>query len=203
MRIFVAGATGVIGRRLVPLLISGGHQVAAMTRSPDKAGPLREMGAHPVVCDVFDADRLRSEVAAARPDLVVHQLTDLPDEADRIPLHADRHARIRTEGTANLLAAASSAGADRVIAQSVAWTLPGAAGAAVASLERQVLDYPGIVVRYGQFYGPGTYHVDSPPPEPRIQIDAAAEQTVELLSILPPAVVTIVDVVRNDDAPGG
>jgi hypothetical protein len=90
-----------------------------------------------------------------------------------------------------------------VIAQSVAWTLPGAAGAAVASLERQVLDYPGIVVRYGQFYGPGTYHVDSPPPEPRIQIDAATEQTVELLSILPPAVVTIVDVVRNDDAPGG
>jgi nucleoside-diphosphate-sugar epimerase len=193
MRIFVAGATGVIGSRLVPMLIAAGHEVTGMTRTPHKAESLRHMGARPVVCDVFDSDRLLAEVTVADPEVVVHQLTDLPDEVDRIPSYADRHARIRTLGTANLLAAASAAGADRVIAQSVAWTIPGAGGDAVASLERQVLDYPGIVLRYGQFYGPSTYHVDDRPPAPRIHVDAAAEQTLAALSMPAPEVVTIAE----------
>ena len=92
MRIFLAGATGVLGRRLVPLLVADGHQVTGMTRSPDKVDLLAELGADPVVCDVFDADALAAAVAEARPDVVLHELTDLPDDAaaDRGPAGRQR-----------------------------------------------------------------------------------------------------------------
>ena len=200
VRIFVAGATGVIGSRLVPLLTAAGHEITAMTRSVHKVEQLSEAGARPTVCDVFDFDRLVSEVSLANPDLVIHQLTDLPDDADQIPLHEDRHARIRTEGTANLLAASSRAGVERVIAQSVAWTLPGVGGDAVASLERQVLDHPGVVLRYGRFHGPSTYYVDTLPPSPRVHVAVAAERTLEALSIRPPDIVTVLDGDSDRDA---
>ena len=95
LRIFLAGATGVIGIRLLPLLLAAGHTVAAMTRSEGKRDRLASMGAQPVVCDVFDADALRDAVVAFRPDAVLHQLTDLPDTADRIPEFAARNARYR------------------------------------------------------------------------------------------------------------
>ena len=192
MRIFLAGATGVIGRRLVPLLVERGHVVAGMTRSPGNAEVLNDLGAEPVVCDVFDAERLRDAVAAFSPDLVMHQLTDLPDDLERIRESGGANARIRREGTRNLLAAASSADVDRVIAQSVAWTIPGDGGAAVAEMEEMVLAAGGVVLRYGQFYGPGTYHPDEPPPLPRVDIDTAAVRTVELHDAAT-GIVTIVD----------
>lgn len=181
MRIFIAGASGVIGVRLVPLLVEQGHVVAGMTRSPEKAEQVRQLGAEPVVCDVYDAGRLTEAVAAFSPDLVMHQLTDLPDDIKRIALYVRRNNRIRTEGTRNLLAAARGAGAERFLAQSLASTPPGA-GRAVKRHERMVLDAGGVVLRYGWLYGPGTYSETSRRvPAPRIQIDAAAQRTVELL----------------------
>lgn len=181
LRIFLAGATGVIGIRLLPLLVAGGHTVAAMTRSAGKRDLLASMGAEPVVCDVFDAEALRSAVVAFRPDAVLHQLTDLPDTADQIPEYAARNARIRTEGTRNLLAAASAAGARHFLAQSIAW-VPAAGAAVLDEHEGQVLKAGGVVVRYGQLYGPGTYYEQTPPSAPRIHVDAAARETVPLLT---------------------
>ncbi|MDP2289556.1 MAG: NAD(P)H-binding protein [Actinomycetota bacterium] len=181
MRIFLAGATGVIGRRLVPLLVDAGHEVTGMTRTPEHAALLTELGAAAVVCDVYDASSLSAAVVAAQPDVVIHQLTDLPDDTSLIADYAPRNARIRREGTANLLAAASAAGATRFIAQSVAWELPGPGAAGIRAFEQTVLDASGIVVRYGQFYGPGTYHFE-PPPHPRIHIDDAASRTLDALT---------------------
>jgi nucleoside-diphosphate-sugar epimerase len=108
----------------VPLLVGEGHELAGMTLSPDKLEALRELGAEPVLADVYDRERLREAVAAFRPDAVMHQLTDLPDELERIPEMAAANRRIRTEGTRNLLDAAEAAGAARFVAQSIAWRLP-------------------------------------------------------------------------------
>jgi uncharacterized protein YbjT (DUF2867 family) len=181
MRIFLAGATGVIGTRLVPLLVEQGHQVAGMTRSPEKSDLVRELGAEPVVCDVYDTAGLTEAVTGFAPDLVMHQLTDLPDDVKRIALYMRRNNRIRTEGTENLLAAGRAAGAQRFIAQSIAFTPPGV-GKAVKRHERMVLDAEGVVLRYGWLYGPGTYSGTSGRvPSPRIHVDAAAQRTVELL----------------------
>ena len=180
MRVFVAGATGVIGIRLLPLLVDAGHAVAGMTRSQERAAQVESLGASPVVCDVFDADRLAGAVAEFGPDLVMHQLTDLPDRADEIPAYAARNDRIRTEGTRNLLAAAHAAGSTRFLAQSIAWTPPGA-GEVIAEHEEMVLEAGGVVVRYGQLYGPGTYYPEQAPAAPRIHVDDAARQTLALL----------------------
>jgi nucleoside-diphosphate-sugar epimerase len=192
MRIFLAGATGVIGVRLVPLLVAAGHQVTGMTRSPGKVDGLRALGAEAVVADVFDAAALRDAVVAARPDAVLHELTDLPDEASSIPAFRAANARIRRQGTANLLAAARAAGATRFLAQSVAWRLDGDGGAATEELERSVLAAGGVVLRYGQFYGPGTYHEQAPLPPPRVHVDQAARRTVAALEA-PTGVLTIVE----------
>jgi nucleoside-diphosphate-sugar epimerase len=193
VRIFVAGASGVIGSRLVPLLVADGHAVAGMTRSTHKADLLRELGAEPVVCDVFDADALTRAVIAFAPDIVFHQLTDLPDNAADIPAFSERNNRIRGEGTRNLLAAAASASAGPVIAQSISWELPGASGrTATAEHERAVLRAGGVVIRYGQLYGPGTYYETAPPEPPRIHVDDAARQTVPAAGV-PAGVTMIVD----------
>jgi nucleoside-diphosphate-sugar epimerase len=198
VRIFIAGASGVIGSRLVPLLIADGHTVAGMTRSPDKASLLRALGAEPVICDVFDADALSRAVAAFDPDLVFHQLTDLPDSAADISAFSDRNNRIRGEGTRNLLAAAAAASVRPVIAQSISWELPGEGGrAATAAHERAVLQAGGVVIRYGQFHGPGTYYETEPPDPPRIHVDDAARQTLPAMGV--PGGVTIV----VDDRAGG
>jgi uncharacterized protein YbjT (DUF2867 family) len=159
MRIFLAGATGVLGRRIVPLLVAEGHTVAGMTRSADKADALRFLGATPVICDVFDADALMAAVSSFAPRAVMHQLTDLPDRLDKLADFGPRNDRMRTEGTRNLLAAAQAAGAEHVLAQSIAWR-PSGRGGAVDELERQVLAHEGVVVRYGQLYGPGTFYPD-------------------------------------------
>ncbi len=194
MRVFLAGASGVIGVRLVALLVASGHQVTGMTRTSAKAEMLRDLGADPVVCDVFDGDALTAAVVGAGPDLVMHQLTDLPDSVEQIPAFAPRNNRIRTEGTANLLTAARSAGAERFLAQSIAWTPP-AGGEAVAEHERLVLEAGGVVLRYGTFYGPGTFGGDRVPPPPRIHVDEAARATVGLLDA-PSGVVEVVEPVE-------
>lgn len=198
MRILLAGATGVIGRRVAPLLVAAGHHVVGTTRSGRRGEDLRTWGVEPAVVDVYDADALRAVALAAAPDLVMHQLTDLPDDAAAVRAGAAANARMRREGTRNLLAAAAAAGADRFVAQSVAWTIAGDGGAAVTEHERMVLDAGGVVIRYGQFYGSGTYHPAAPPPPPRIQIDAAARRTLEFLTA-PSSIVVITDETDETD----
>jgi nucleoside-diphosphate-sugar epimerase len=194
-RIFVAGATGAIGRRLLPLLVEAGHQVFGMTRSPEKVAVLNEAGAEAVVVDVFDAPALAQAVKDARPEIIIHQLTDLPYGLDPAQMAEARvrNARIRSEGTRNLVAAALAAGANRLIAQSIAWgyapgpephregdpldldgpqavTMQG-----VAALEDLTLNSPpieGVVLRYGQIYGPGTGSEQRGPVP--LHVDAAA-----------------------------
>jgi nucleoside-diphosphate-sugar epimerase len=182
MRVFFAGASGVIGPRLLPLLAEAGHDVVALTRTPAKAEGLAAAGAEPVVCDVLDADALRDAVVAAKPEAVVHHLTDLPQRMTPNEMKAGLEAtnRVRTEGTANLIAAAREAGAGRIVAQSIAFAYapkpsglydesdplyvdappPGGEGAAaVAELERQVTNADGIdglALRFGFWYGPNT-----------------------------------------------
>jgi nucleoside-diphosphate-sugar epimerase len=172
MRIFVAGATGVIGRRLVPLLLQEGHEVAAMTRRADAAAGLRALGAQPVVADALDREGILAAVPAARPDVVIHQLTDLAAGS------SETNAALRIAGTRNLVDAAQAAGAGRVIAQSIAWAYtPGDAPAGedealdtaappprettirgVGALESAVREAPEwVVLRYGQLYGRGTW----------------------------------------------
>jgi nucleoside-diphosphate-sugar epimerase len=169
MRVFLAGATGVIGRRLVPLLLAQGHEVVALVRDPAKKAP----GAQVVVADVFDRAALAHAVLNAQPDVVMHQLTDLS--------HRDfaSNAAIRRTGTRNLVDAALAAGARRIVAQSIAWTYePGdepateqtpldlgapaprsATVGAAAALEEAVQEAPEwVVLRYGLFYGPRTWY---------------------------------------------
>lgn len=192
MRIFLAGAGGAIGRRLTPLLVRNGHDVVGTTRSADKADAIAELGATPAVVDVFDAAAVRAAVTAAKPDAVVHQLTDLAF-APGTPQYEEglkRNARLRIEGTPNLVAAAKAAGVTRMVAQSIAWIYAAGEGAhteddalmagtvsadAVRTLEQSVLSLPdGIVLRYGFFYGPGTWSADAPKP-PAVHVDAAAQ----------------------------
>ena len=193
MRIFLAGATGVIGTRLIPLLVEEGHVVAGMTRSAERASLVRDLGAEPVICDVYDLAALTTAMTGFRPDVVLHQLTDLPDDASDIPRLAGRNQRMRDEGTANLLAAAHAAGAARLIAQSISWEQPTEeAQTATGAFERTVLRDGGVIIRYGQFWGPGTYYPDSPPPRPRIHLDDAARQTVTALGA-PPGLTLVAD----------
>jgi nucleoside-diphosphate-sugar epimerase len=197
MRIFLAGAAGAIGKRLVPLLLDAGHHVVGTTRSTSKADALRTVGVEPVVVDVFDAPALSRAVCAARPDIVVHQLTDLPPGLDptRMAEGTRRNARMRREGTRNLVAAALAAGVHRLAAQSIAWMYaPGrephgeddpldvhAEGTravtadGVVTLERLTVASPpidGVVLRYGHLYGPGT-GADAAE-MPSLHVDAAA-----------------------------
>jgi nucleoside-diphosphate-sugar epimerase len=197
-RIFLAGAAGAVDRRLFPLLTGAGHLVFGTTRSAARAEELARAGIEPVVVDVFDRTALSRAVLAARPEVVIHQLTDLPPALDPAQMGAAvaRNARIREEGTRNLVDAALAAGSDRLIAQSIAWAYaPGpepheegdpldlrAEGsrsvsiAGVAALEECVLNGPplaGVVLRYGQLYGPGT-GFDKPPGRAPLHVNAAA-----------------------------
>ncbi|MFJ3405080.1 NAD-dependent epimerase/dehydratase family protein [Promicromonospora sp. NPDC090134] len=192
-RVLLAGASGVIGQRLVPRLVEAGYVVGGMTRSAGKTDLLRQLGAEPIVCDVFDRERLIEAVRDFAPDVILNELTDLPDDVESIGAYAELNARIRTEGNQNLIEAARKSGSPRYLAQTVAWQLPeGPDALAVAELERSTLAEGGVVLSYGQFYGPGTYNEGSAPAEPRVQIDRAAELTVELLDA-PSGVVVITD----------
>lgn len=199
MRIFLAGATGVIGRPLTKLLCDAGHQVTGTTRSTSKAADIRALGAEAVIVDAFDLEALKVAVAAAQPEIVIHQLTDLPDviDPDKMSAVLAANARLRIEGTYNLIVAAKTAGARRIIAQSIAFMYapgsppfqetdplvpasdgPGGVSArGVHALEAAVLGIPGvegIVLRYGRLYGPGTW-ADKPNGPGFIHIDAAAQ----------------------------
>jgi uncharacterized protein YbjT (DUF2867 family) len=193
MKVFLAGASGVIGQRLIPRLVQAGHVVGGMTRSSSKTELLAQLGAEPILCDVFDRDALIQAVRDFNPDVILNELTDLPDEVDKIGDHAELNARIRTEGNQNVIEAARQSGSPKILAQTVAWQLPdGPDALAVAELERSVLAEGGVVLSYGQFYGPGTYNEQQIPAEPRVQIDRAADRTVELLGE-PSGVVVITD----------
>jgi nucleoside-diphosphate-sugar epimerase len=183
MKVFVAGATGALGRQLVPQLVAAGHEVTGMTRSASKQDLVRSLGGRPAVADALDPDAVARVVAEAEPEVIIHQLTAI--SADVNPRHLDRGFaltnRLRTEGTDHLLAAARAVGAKRFIAQSFAgWPLAKVGGpvkseddpldqsppkqvreslAAIRYLERTVTGaefIEGVVLRYGGFYGPGT-----------------------------------------------
>lgn len=184
MKVFLAGATGAIGRQLVPLLVRHGHVVTAMTRSEARVEPLRRLGADPVVCDVFDRKRLLDVVGAAGPDAVIHELTSIPNRMNprRVSQEMAATNGLRTEGTQALAEAAQAAGARRMITQSIAFAYepqgtalateddplflaPPAAFVdlmrAVSQCEQLALGVPavdGVVLRYGYFYGPGTIY---------------------------------------------
>jgi nucleoside-diphosphate-sugar epimerase len=197
MRIFLAGAYGAIGRRLIPLLLKAGHEVTGTTRSADSAKKLERAGVHPAVLDVFDAPAVSAAVGRAAPQVMIHQLTDLPREFDqaRVTASYPANARIRIEGTRNLIAAAQGVPSHRFIVQSIAFAY--AAGGephpetdplnvddpmrsvtvrGALDMERQVLDasnMEGIVLRYGLLYGPGTWHMTAVR-KPALHVDAAA-----------------------------
>jgi nucleoside-diphosphate-sugar epimerase len=173
MRILLAGATGVIGRRIVPVLLAEGHRVTGITRTMGHAEALQATGAMPVVVDVYDRQALLHAVGDAEPDAVMHQLTDLSGGS------GEANARLRETGTRNLVDAAAAAGVRRIVAQSISWayeagpdpakeTTPLDLGAqpprlmvvrGVAALEQAVQEIPEwVVLRYGLLYGPGTWY---------------------------------------------
>jgi nucleoside-diphosphate-sugar epimerase len=181
MKVFVAGAGGAIGRPLVRQLVAAGHEVTGTTRREQRAAEIRAAGAEPAIVDVYDAAALEGAARAASPEVVVHLLTALPQRFNPRSNYLAATNRIRTEGTRNLIAAARAAGAEKLIAESVAFLYApqgerikteedrvnadapghfGEAMRALADLERQVAEAQGIdgvVLRYGWLYGPGTH----------------------------------------------
>lgn len=172
--VLVAGATGVIGRRVVAGLRAQGHRVTGLTRSAAKSSVIAALGATPAVADAYDRDALCEVLANAAPDAVIHQLTDLSN------VDTAANARLRREGTANLVAASRAAGVQRMVAQSIAWAYAASTSPAgestpldlavpeprrtavdaVAALESAVLSLSeGVVLRYGMLYGPDTWFV--------------------------------------------
>jgi nucleoside-diphosphate-sugar epimerase len=189
MRIFVAGATGAVGSRLVPLLAAAGHSVVGLTRTPAKADAIRQTGAEAAVADAFNRAAIVAAVASAKPDVIVHEMTSLSAAIDlrRFGRTFALTNRLRTESVNNLLAAAKQAGTPRIVAQSFCgWPYAREGGLvkseedpldrapprelrrtldAIRFLENAVTQWPdieGVVLRYGTFYGPGTGLFDGP-----------------------------------------
>lgn len=207
--VFIAGASGAVGRVLCRLLLADGWRVVGATRSREKAAALARLGVEPAVLDVFDRDALVRAVGEARPQAVVHQLTDLPREhsAPNMAAARPRNARIREQGTANLVAAAQAAGARRLVAQSIAFAYaPGprpyaedapldlAAYASVATLEALVLGsgLEGVVLRYGRFYGPRTWYA-APAGEAPVHVEAAADAARRALTRGAPGIYNVAE----------
>jgi nucleoside-diphosphate-sugar epimerase len=191
MKVFVAGATGALGKQLVPMLVERGHDVTGMTRTPSKEELIRSMGARPAVADAFDPEGVAQAVGQAEPDAVVHELTDLTGTfARNIDKSFATTNRLRTEGTDHLLAAAKAAGARRFVAQSFAGWPSKPVGGPVKSEDDPLNDNPpnsvreslaairhvedtvthadgldGLALRYGGFYGQGTSLAADPPGE--------------------------------------
>ncbi|WP_226346998.1 epimerase [Agilicoccus flavus] len=198
MRILVVGATGVIDRELVPRLVAAGHAVTGTSRSPAGVDAVRALGAHGRVLDVYVEATVGDVLGASDPEVLVCQVSDLPDSADDLPDSADdlparraANARIRREAIPRLLAAARAHGVGHLLVQSVAWPMTGEGAEAVAVMEEATLAAGGVVLRYGQFYGPGTFHA-RPPDGPAVAVGDAAARTADLL-LAPSSVVTITD----------
>lgn len=222
MKIFVAGGSGAIGRVLVPLLVEAGHSVTVLTRSPGKAEALRATGAHPVIGDVFDSPTLDALLAAARPEIVLHQLTAFGAQ-DADPLAETL--RVRTEGTRNLVRAAQAAGARRLVSQSISFICsptgtgltdeetplylqgPGMVGRlaqAVAELEQRTLEsgLEAVVLRYGWFYGPGTNFdpantIPAAIRKARMPLVGAGDSTYSFISLRDAALATLQALARG------
>jgi nucleoside-diphosphate-sugar epimerase len=215
MKVFVAGATGVIGQPLLKLLQQAGHAVTGTTRSVGKLALIEALGAHGVVADALDAAALRDAVVAAKPDVVVHQLTDLPDVSDPVQMAAarEKNSRVRIEGTRNLMAAAKAAGVRRVVAQSIAFIYgPGpkpygetaplddseaqrVTMTGVRALEDAVLHTAGIdgvVLRYGRLYGSGTWF-EKPTGPGALTCGAAAQAALLALTRGAPCIYNIAE----------
>lgn len=215
MRVFLAGATGAIGRRLVPLLLRAGHEVTGTTRSTERGAALAEAGVTPAVVDVYDAPALSAAMRAARPQIVIHQLTDLPQDITKLAASYAANARIRTEGTSNLLAGAREAGAQRLIVQSIgfiyrpggephletdelSFTDPqrGETIRGTSEMEQMVLAVPEmttVVLRYGFLYGPGTWYETGTADPPAVHVDAAAQGALLAMTRGAPGVYNIAD----------
>jgi nucleoside-diphosphate-sugar epimerase len=209
MKVFLAGATGVIGRRLVVLLRKAGHDVVGTTRSETKAAALQALGTTAAVVDAYDPQKLKLAVYAAQPDAIIHQLTDLPQDPDPEKLKAAReaNARLRIEGTRNLVDAALASGVSRIIAQSIAFAYaPGQgpltedhpldpAQTGVIALEQAVTQtqgIDGIVLRYGRLYGPGTW-TDVAKGSGPLHVDAAAQAALLALTHGKPGIYNIAE----------
>jgi nucleoside-diphosphate-sugar epimerase len=192
--IFLAGATGAIGQRLTPLLLRAGYAVHGLTRDAAKGRELEARGVRAVVADIYDAPAIRAALSAARPEIVVHQLTDLPQQRaeSAAPEALERNARIRIEGTRNLVDAALACGATSLVSQSIAFVYaPGPephvesdpldpARESVLTLERLTLESPplaGAVLRFGMLYGPNTWFAE-PSGNVPVHVDAAAWATL-------------------------
>lgn len=217
MRVFLAGASGVVGQPLIKLLVGGGHQVVGMGRSERSGDIVRSLGADYVAVDVFDAQALAHAIAAAKPDVIIHQLTDLPARLDPSAM-ADaiaRNTHIREEGTRNLVVGAIAASVPRMIAQSIAWAYAPATPPyresdpldvkseglravtlrGIAALEDLVLNSPplkGVILRYGHFYGPGTGR-DEPEGASPLHVEAAAYAAFQALQHWQPGVFNIAE----------
>lgn len=173
MRIFVAGASGVIGRLLLPQLVQAGHEVIGMTRKAEQRQAIEQTGATAVLADVFDREQMVNVLTEMKPDVVIHQLTSLSEGSSA------ENARIRIEGTRNLVDAAKQANVTKMIAQSISWAYePGSTPASeenaldvhapaprsitingVTALEEAVKEIPEyVILRYGTLYGPGTWY---------------------------------------------
>lgn len=174
MRILLAGATGVLGRATLPHLRT--HEVLGLTRSPEGAQRLKELGAEGVVCDVFDHGGLAKLARRFRPEIVVNFVTDLRAGSP------GANNRARRVGGQNLLKAAEHAKASRLVVESVAFTVERDATEAVTQLERGALGFAGeaLILRFGRLWGPDTFH-DTPPEAPSVHIDKAGAEAARLL----------------------
>ncbi|HEX6867839.1 MAG TPA: NAD(P)-dependent oxidoreductase [Candidatus Limnocylindrales bacterium] len=220
-RVFIAGASGAIGRPLTAMLVAAGHDVTGTSRTETGAATIAAAGARPAIVDVFDAAAVSAAMVEARPDVVIYQVTDLStkpgEELTDERLEANAH--VREVGTRNVVEATASVGARRLIAQSIAWLyLPGPephtedepiappppaviprTRQAVIDLERLTTTDPrfeGVVLRYGRFYGPGTWASDPDEP-PTVHVEAAAHAAVLAVDRGEPGIYAIV----NDGGP--
>jgi uncharacterized protein YbjT (DUF2867 family) len=184
MRILVAGATGVLGRATLPHL--EGHDILGLTRAREKLSLLRALGAKGAVCDVYDAAELTRVAQEWSPHLVVNFVTDLSAGV------SEANDRVRREGGRNVLSAAEAAGSRRLILESVAFSLKRAAAEALEDMERAALESPleVLILRFGRFWGPDTFHQEPPEP-PAIHIDDAGTRAATLTTSGPPGIYLI------------
>ena len=207
--VFIAGASGVIGSVLCRLLLRDGWEVHGATRSSERAGELDAIGVKACVVDVFDREALIAAMCAARPAVVMHQLTDLPKvfTPEALAAARPRNARLREVGTANLVAAAQEAGARRLVAQSIAFAyapgsppygeeapLDASQYPSILTLEELVLGSGifAVVLRYGRLYGPGTWTAVAPEQAP-VHVEAAAEAARLAMTCSSPGVYNIAE----------